>query len=145
MDNGKHSVKDSGSKNAIDHRKGEAFASKYANNVLLEMSTWDLKMTFGELDQSLGPQVVVQHTAMTVPWTYVKILAYLLQINVMGYEASNGRIIIPKGLITPIPKEKPKDVALSSEDFAAARAFYEEFLSKNPEASPDYDPEHKKK
>src|SRR6266705_5618248 len=140
MDNGKKSGKDTAPKKGIDHRRMEGFVSKYANNVHLEMSTWDLKMTFGELDQSFGPQVVMQHTAMALPWTYVKILAYLLQINVMGYEAANGRITIPKGLITPIPDEKPKDVQVSDEDFAAARAFYEEFLSKNPEASPDYDP-----
>jgi hypothetical protein len=124
----------------IDHRRAENFESKYSNNVHLEMSTWDLKMTFGELDQSLGPHVVNQHTAMSMPWAYVKILAYLLRLNVLGHEAGHGRIIIPKGLIPEVPKEKPGNLEVPEEYFAAARALYEDFISENPEAAPNSQP-----
>jgi hypothetical protein len=104
----------------------------------METSTWDMKLIFGELDQSLGPQLVVQHTAITIPWTYVKILGYLLQLHLVQHENTNGRVLVPKGIITPIPTGKPKELDnVSDENFAVARKLYEEFISANPEAVPE--------
>lgn len=124
----------------VEHRRLESFISKYANNVFIESSTWDMKLNFGELDQALGENVVVQHTGITLPWTYVKLLAYLLQVNLLGHEATHGRVIVPKGLIAPVPDKRPSNVAIDEESFAAVKALYKEFISKNPEAAPDYEP-----
>src|SRR5438128_2632387 len=118
----------------IEYRKADNFVSKYSNNVHIETNSWDMKLNFGELDQSIGPQVVVKHTAITLPWPYVKILSYLLQMNLLGYEGTHGRVLVPKGLITPMPAEQPKELKVSAENFAAARKLWEDFDSANPEA-----------
>ena len=59
---------------AIERSQTEDFRNTYANNVLFETSVWDLKMIFGQLDQRLGQNAVVQHTAVAVPWPQVKIM-----------------------------------------------------------------------
>ena len=55
----------------LDLRRDEEFASLYANNVQLESSVWDLKIMFGQLDQAKGPNVINQHTAMTMSHTQI--------------------------------------------------------------------------
>src|SRR5207248_1457375 len=129
------------SKKGVQHEKAENFIARYANNVLFETSSWDLKLNFGELEQSGGnPNFVRQHTAITLPWPYVKLLVYLLRLNLITHEASHGRSIVPKGLVPMVPDKKPAESNVPDEVFAQARRLYEEFLSENPEANPDYQP-----
>ena len=77
------------------------FADRYANSVTLESSVWDLKMLFGTLDQTPGPESVRQHTAMHVTWAQAKLLSFFLQANLMFHEAANGTIRIPEGAMPP--------------------------------------------
>jgi hypothetical protein len=71
------------------------FVDRYANNVTLESSVWDLKMLFGTLDQTTKPESVRHHTAMHVTWAQAKLMAFYLQTNIMFHEAANGKIKIP--------------------------------------------------
>lgn len=88
-------------------RRGHEFVSRYANNVQLESSAFDLKLVFGLLDQSgaqnLETPSVDQHTAMSLSWTEVKLLIFFLQLHLAGYEAENGKVKVPIAALPPEP------------------------------------------
>jgi hypothetical protein len=117
----------------------EDFASEYANHVQFELSAWDLKLIFGQLEQSLAPNAVVQHTAITLPWPQIKIMTYLLQINLAVHELLNGRISVPGGII-PNPERIIEGAAqFRDTDSEAIKKLmlerYEAFIKENPEAA----------
>src|SRR5690348_8329486 len=86
----------------IDFRKAEDFAEFYANNVQLFSSAWDLRLTFGHLDPSIGPNAVVQETAITVPWPQAKVMLFYLLSHLAGQEAEHGHVSVPKNVIPEI-------------------------------------------
>jgi hypothetical protein len=83
-----------GAPQALQFKRDEDFESLYANNVRFESSVWDLKLIFGQLDQSTGQEVIELHTAMTIPWTTAKLMLYYLQLNIVVHELENGKIRI---------------------------------------------------
>ena len=126
-------------KSPLEFRRAtEDFAELYANNVRFESSLWDLKLIFGQNDQSLGPNVVVQHTAITIPWPQVKVLHLGLGLLLAEQESRIGRIKLMKGLIGEIPEQMPqvaRDTGnLSEEAWKSLRKLYEDFIAANPEA-----------
>lgn len=85
----------------------EDFSEAYANNVYFESSAWDLKLLFGQLDQS-GQLTqsetkikTIVHTAITVPWAQAKLMLYWLKGHLEAYEAANGKIQMPASIIPP--------------------------------------------
>jgi hypothetical protein len=90
---------------AIEFKHDEDFTSLYANNVHFESSIWDFKMLFGQLDQSQGADhtVIEQHTAMTVPWLQVKLMAYFLTVNLTFHQNNNGLVRVPTGVLPNRP------------------------------------------
>lgn len=126
------------SQKGIEHRKSEDFFQVYANNTLFQSSNWDLKILFGELEPSLGPNVILQHTAVTLPWAQVKIIIYFLSIHLALHEAQFGRVQIGKGLINEIAPQRPKDVIeageVKEESWQQMRKLYLDFIAANPEA-----------
>jgi hypothetical protein len=118
-----------------ERKRLDEFTSKYANNVFLESTNWDLKLLFGEFD--VGENTVLMHSAMTLPWTQVKILAYLLHIHIAAHEAEFGRIVLPKNAVLEIPEQMPKELAETSSDggksWPSIRRLYENFITANPE------------
>jgi hypothetical protein len=90
----------------IFHRDDDVFSVEYANNVQLESSAWDLKLTFGQLNQSEGNVTVDQHTEITLPWPQAKVLSYFLRAHLLAYEFENGEIVVPKSAI-PIEPTPP--------------------------------------
>jgi hypothetical protein len=128
------------SKSQIEFSKSTDFNSAYANNVALESSFWDLKLIFGQNDPQIGPQAVVQHTAITLPWNQAKVLKYFLDSNIAGYEAVNGRIVLAPGIIPPVPAEPPrefiKENPKAEEIYAAIKENYDAFIAANPDAAP---------
>jgi hypothetical protein len=122
-------------KSNIQFTKAEDFLTDYANHSLLESSNWDLKITFGHLEQSLGPNQVVQSTAITLPWAQAKVLHYFLTLHLIGHEAEYGRLVIPSGIIGEFPlKEAPP--GMNKELFQKAIKFADQFMAENPEAKP---------
>ena len=63
-----------------------------------------MKMTFGQTDVAQGPNVIIQHTAITIPWSYAKIFLYLLQVNVAAHEAEVGHVNVPKNILQRRPQ-----------------------------------------
>ena len=125
-------------KPGIEYRRDEDFFSGYANNVYVEPSVWDLKIVFGQTDLSSGPNAVVQHTAITLPWNYVKILSYVLRSNIAVREAEDGHIPVPPRILIPPPKEIPpaENIGLfkhPKEGLEAVHKLWDEFVKENPE------------
>jgi hypothetical protein len=103
-------------------RRGEDFESLYANNVYFQPSEWDLKLTFGELDNDKDNNVFVnQHTSISIPWLQAKIMNYFLTLQLGVYEMGHGRIQIPPAVMPPEP-EPPSGLL---ENDPAAKRIYE--------------------
>jgi hypothetical protein len=47
------------------------------------------------------------NTAVTLPWPQAKVLACFLMVHLEGYEAVNGRIKIPTGIIPKVDEAAP--------------------------------------
>ena len=86
----------------INLERSEDFASFYANHIWYENSVWDLKLLFGEVDQS-KTNTVLQHTGITLSWLQVKLLIYFLQVNLAFNELQNGNVNIPLSVMPPAP------------------------------------------
>src|SRR5713101_7954891 len=83
------------------YQRVEDCYTDYANNIYLESSVWDLKLIFGQLDQSTNPVTTEQRAALTIPWTQAKIFSYLLSLHLLAYEMANGKIVIPEAVVPP--------------------------------------------
>jgi hypothetical protein len=127
-------------KQGLQYKKTEEFRETYSNNVFLESSLWDMKLIFGKLDQQLGPSMIVQDTAVTVPWSQVKLIRYFLGLHLISHELQNGRIQIPSNIVPSIPDELPKGVLedlpleKAHEIHTALKECYDDFIAANPEA-----------
>jgi hypothetical protein len=73
----------------------------YANNVYFESSAWDLKIIFGQIDQSTGTVTVKQKVAVTIPWTQAKLTLFWLRVQVELIERQSGKIAIRNDLVPP--------------------------------------------
>jgi hypothetical protein len=108
----------------------------YANNVRFEGSVWDLKLLFGELDQSIdgkSNEVVVLHTAMTIPWSTAKLGLYYLGLHVALHELEEGKIHINPRVLPPVPPPLPPELEnneLAKRGHELALKMYQEFISK---------------
>jgi len=109
--------------------RSDDFVSAYANNAAFEASAWDFKVIFGELDQGQG--TIVQHTAITMPWSVTKLLFYHLNLQITAYETLNGRIPIQEGLKPDevvSPPELIKDDPRIQKVYEAMKKVREEFI-----------------
>ena len=94
---------------SIPIKRIEDFVSRYANNVNLEISVWDLKLLFSELQQPSGePAFIQQHTAITIPWLQAKLLMLWLRLNIVAQEATHGKILVPPQLLPSISPPGPE-------------------------------------
>lgn len=121
---------------ALDYKRSEGFTDYYANNAQYQTSAWDLRIIFGQLDQTLGPNTIVQQGSITVSWPTAKTLLFFLQLQVTGHELEAGRIAIPPNIIPEIPATPPENLVVSHENWRILRKVYEDFMAANPEAKP---------
>lgn len=117
---------------AEEFSRSEDFASEYSNNFQFEHSLFDLKLIFGQLDQSAGKIVVEQHTSMTLSWLSAKLLSYYLQLNIAFHEAQHGKINIPNEVlpppVTPLSEEQQNDPR-AQEFLKSMQGLREQFVS----------------
>jgi hypothetical protein len=92
-----------------EFRPTEDFSDVYANNINFEPTTFDLKILFGQLNQAFSPNIVEQHTAVTIAWAEAKLLLHFLNIQIAAYEQVNGRIALHPSVLPPAPN--PPDEA----------------------------------
>jgi len=90
----------------------DSFFSAYANNAYFESSTWDLKIIFGQLDQSSTPNSIKQNVAVTLPWAQAKIMVYYLRLHIAAEEIADGKIHIrPDVMPTEPPPPTPEQAS----------------------------------
>jgi hypothetical protein len=116
----------------LGFRRDEDFIARYANNVQIESSGWDLKLVFGLLDQrDTANPMVEQHTSINLTWPEVKIGIYVLSLHLALHEMENGKVQIPaRGLPLEIPEVIPPefDNPQGREAFAIMRKMRKEFI-----------------
>lgn len=123
--------------NPIQYKRlpDDRFVESYANNVFLEPNAWDLKVIFGNIDTDKGPNTVVQHTAVTLPWSQIKVGIYFLQFHLAAHEFMNGKVAVPKGIVTPPPlptEDQEKDPRVKKL-FEYLQEHFKKFSELNPE------------
>lgn len=115
-----------------EFRRTEDFAEVYANNINFEASLFDLKILFGQLNQAFDPNVIDQHTAVTIAWAEAKLLLHFLTIQLALYEDMNGKILIHPSLLPPPPAEPDEKVAKNEPQSVRAyqiiKAIRDEFI-----------------
>ena len=111
-------------------RPTDEFVESYANHVFMEPSFWDLKLIFGQLDQSVEPLIVHQHTAITVPWAQVKIMIHFLRVQLYAFEAAHGKVALSQAVLPP-PPTAPTEEMLKQGPHAAQ--IFEEIKKLNKE------------
>lgn len=124
----------------VDLKREEGFTLKYANHVYAEPNGWDLRLAFGRVDPTVGPNAVSQHTAISLPWPTVKCLSYVLQLQLAAYEKGNGHVPFPVGGVNPIPRSLPEEFRKLPNAQAIHEAvlkLYDEFVAENPEGFPE--------
>jgi hypothetical protein len=114
------------------YRRVDDLYVDYANNVYLESSVWDLKLIFGQLDQSTSPVTTEQRAALTIPWMQAKLLSYLLSVHVLAHETGCGKIAVPDAVLPP-PITPPTEEAIKAdpsvqEFYRQAETLYNQFL-----------------
>jgi len=101
--------------------------SVYANNTILEISAFDLKIIFGQLDQRTGKDPVDWHTAVTLPWAQAKILSYFLQAQIAWCERIFTPIVVPSSVRPSKPELiEDKDNPLLTEYFAFVKKIHDD-------------------
>lgn len=123
---------------SIDYKRvpEEEFYEAYSNNIFIESTVWDVKLIFGNVDLSKGPNTVVQHTSMTIPWNQLKPFIYFLQVHLLVHETLNGRVPVPKDIVRSPDQlsEEQKKLAKSQEVWDALKELFRKFSEANPEA-----------
>ncbi len=101
------------------------FHSYYANNILFESTAWDMKLTFGHIDNaSVTPLLIKNDCSVTIPWPQAKLALFWLRLHVEGAEAEVGvKIPIRKDLL---PGELPEHLpGLAQENDPRVKMFRE--------------------
>jgi hypothetical protein len=123
--------------NLPSFERDENFISLYANNVRFEISTWDMKMIFGQLDQSQTPNVVEQHTAITMAWPQLKIAAYYLIVNMIVHTVTDGPIQLPATVVPQKPNTSDESLDENGKRAAAYISWiHDQFFGATPYAPP---------
>lgn len=123
----------------LDLRQQEDFTVAYANHIAVIQTGYDLKITFGRIDPTVGPQVILQDRAIVLPWPAVKTLIYLLQVQLTAYEGSNGHVPYPEGGITEPSRLLSPELAKlpkAKEVHARVLKLWDDFIAANPEVLP---------
>jgi hypothetical protein len=87
----------------LEFKRSPDFHAEYANNAQFELSAFDFKIVFGQLEQHEGKSVINQHTAITISPIEAKILSYFLGLNILFHEATHGKIRLAPNLLPPPP------------------------------------------
>jgi hypothetical protein len=107
------------------------FFETYANQAIYESSVWDLKIIFGQLDQSSGRPRTKQTVAITIPWAQAKLATFALKLYVAISELQNGKIQIREDLLPKeVPELTPEQAAqpFGKEIFEIYKRLREEFV-----------------
>jgi hypothetical protein len=100
------------------------FDSVYANNTSLELSAFDLKIIFGQLEQHTGKSLVDWRTAVTLPWSQAKILSCFLQAQIAWYERAFTPIVVPSSVRPAAPESAEDETPILNDYFAFVKKLH---------------------
>jgi hypothetical protein len=115
----------------LGQKARESTHSVYANALNLAVNDLDFKIVFGE------GQPPDWHTAVTVPWSLVKLLAFYLQSNLAVHQITVGPVKVPNAMF-PAPIPSPPDVETNpaaKEVFETLQALRTEFMDEQAKLS----------
>ncbi len=110
------------------------FRTYYANNVYIESTAWDLKITFGHLDRATAPLLVKNECSVTLPWPQAKLALFWIALHVEMAEAEVGQKIPVRKDLWPqeLPEKLPDNIEADAAGAQRFRKIYnklrEEFL-----------------
>lgn len=87
----------------VEYRRSADYEERYANNVKLESTVWDIKLVFGAMDQSQPTTAIEQFVAINLSHRQAKLLAWCLEVQIASQEAESGEITIPDAVMPPSP------------------------------------------
>lgn len=74
----------------------DRFHQVYANNFRMNVNSWDIALTFGEImGEKDGQSIIEETTKVIMTREMVKVLAIILQNHIDAFEAEFGAIKIP--------------------------------------------------
>src|SRR2546425_3066551 len=111
----------------------EEITPVYANNTRFELSSWDLRIFFGQLMPG-GRGEVDWHTDVTIPWAQAKLMHLYLGINLGLYELENGKIKIPPEVLPPVMAGPPPGIDASNPQAFEAFKFVQKAIQAFREA-----------
>ncbi len=92
------------------------FTAFYSNNIYFESTAWDMKLTFGHIDQATGTVVIKNDCSVTIPWPQAKLALFWLRLHVELAEAEVGvKIPIRKDLYPAELPEKLPEPAMEND------------------------------
>jgi hypothetical protein len=119
------------------------FKTAYANNFHFEQSAWDLKIIFGQLEQHTGTSEIDWHTAITIPWLQVKLVAYFLRLQAAWNEMQNGYVAIPASVMPKEPEMPVGELAnipVNVAWYEVSKKIYKEMFGDTKTATLEYPP-----
>jgi hypothetical protein len=103
------------------------FRNYYANNVFIESTAWDLKITFGHLDRASAPVLVKNECSVTLPWPQAKLALFWIALHVEMAEAEVGQKIPVRKDLWPqeLPEKLPNTVEADAASTERFRRIYD--------------------
>lgn len=87
--------------------RSDNFIKVYANSANIEVTPWDVKFVFGELNRIDNVVKIEESVAVTMSPQHAKALLGVLANNIRAYEEQVGEIKLPAG---PDPKNANNDL-----------------------------------
>jgi hypothetical protein len=106
-------------------RRAADFRTTYANNVFFDLSNFDMKLTFGQIERSPeGVPYIERHSSVVMSWLEAKIAALFFVINIAEHEKSHGIITLPPEIMPPFLGQEDANLPITKmiETAIASRA-----------------------
>jgi hypothetical protein len=103
------------------------FPTYYSNNIVYESTAWDIKLTFGHIEQATAPVLTRNDCSVTIPWPLAKLLLFWIRLHVESAEVEiAGKIPIRKDLLPPeLPDRLPEELEADPANAKRFREIYE--------------------
>jgi hypothetical protein len=87
-------------KETQEYTRAENFSSVYANSARLNISLWDFKFNFGEVED-IGPSgmKVSEKVRVVMSPQHAKVFLQVFEQNLKRYEDKFGEIKVPVGIV----------------------------------------------
>jgi hypothetical protein len=124
---------ESGSQPTVKTLRADDFQLVYANNLVIDSTAWDVRLTFGRYDDIDGKPCLKQNLAASIPFGVAKLAVYWIEAQIIANEIETGRrvgmreAVLPPAL-PPLTPEQQKSPSLVKY-FEAMTRLREKFIA----------------